>query len=224
MTILIVEDDAIAASYLEQMLTEGGFHVIANVESGKEAITVAKHKKPDLILMDIMLKDAMSGIDAAQNIHRFNKEIKIIFLTAYAEENMIEEAIKSDACGYFLKPYNKSEILANLKILQAQKKLQNVANASVIQLIHPYHYNLEYQQLYCNNQEVHLSKNERKIMDYFCHNTHKVLPFDKLIDHLWDEHKDQDNLRSLIRRIRKKTTYNLIVNINKMGYKIALEV
>ena len=120
MKILIVEDEVIAASYLNQIVTEAGYSVVGTVGTGQGAIELAKSKKPDLILMDIMLKDAISGVDAAVNIGYTNPEIMIVFLTAYTEASMIETAKEANTIGYFLKPYNKKEIIANLHIIASK--------------------------------------------------------------------------------------------------------
>lgn len=226
MNILIVEDEVIAASFLKEMLVNAGYTVIGTVGTGRGAIELARSKKPDLILMDIMLKDAISGVDAAVEIQLYQKDICIVFLTSYSDEAMIETAIEASATGYFLKPYNQDEILANLKILNAkiakQKNNLTPERKNTLQLANGYSYCYTNQQLYHQNSEVFLSKKEHQIIDYLCQNAQNVLEFETIIKYIWDSPKSQQTLRSLIHRIREKTCRDLILNINKTGYKIGL--
>jgi len=229
MRVLIVEDETIAARYLKEIVLEVGYEVVASVATGKGAIELARLKKPDLILMDIMLKDNISGVDAAVEIQIQHKEIMIVFLTAYSDEEMIETAVKANAYGYYLKPYNRDEILANLKLLKAKKELMlkellpKTDTNTDIMLTHGYHYSLQEKQLYLNHTKIYLSKREHQIVDYFCHHTHLVIDFVTLIDAIWGTERPQQTLRSLIHRIREKTSQDLIISINKMGYKIGLK-
>lgn len=227
MKVLIVEDEIIAASYLKEMVLETGCKVVGTVGTGRGAIELASSKKPDLILMDIMLKDNISGVDAALEIQYRHKEITVIFLTAYSDTEMIETAIKSDAYGYFLKPYNKDEILANLRILKAKKDNSHCEDTSTeectIGLVDGYNYSLKYKQLYLHQKEIYLSKRESQIIEYFCNNRHRVNDFDTIIHHVWGAPKPQQTLRSVIHRIREKTSQSLIVSVNKMGYKLGLK-
>ena len=230
MTVLIVEDEVIAAHYLKQIVHKAGLSVIGTVQTGKEAIALAKNKKPELILMDIMLKDNISGVDAAVEICHFLKHVQIVFLTAYTEEGMIETAIEANTAGYFLKPYNKEEIIVNLKILAAKKEASSLQNtsktltqsSSILQLYGNYSYHLENKRLYKNNQEIYLSNNERRVLECLCANPHAILDFETIIEYVWLENKPQQRLRSLVGRLRKKTSYELLTNVNKYGYGITL--
>jgi len=226
MNILIVEDEVIAASYLKQIITQEGFNVIGMVGTGKGAIELTKLTKPNLILMDIMLEDNISGIDAAIEIHKFHKDIIIIFMTAYSDKEMIASSIEANAYSYFLKPYNKEEILANLHIIESKinpKESEVKIIESPILLTHGYTYHMTYNQLYLHQKEVYLSQRELQLLRYFCKHRHVVLNFDEIINYIWDTPKSQQTLRSLIHRIRVKTCQELVLNINKMGYKINLK-
>lgn len=226
MNILIVEDEVIASSYLKQIVTREGFHVIATEGTGKGAIALAKSEKPDLILMDIMLEDNISGIDAAIEIHKLNKDIIIIFLTAYSDKEMVASAIEANAYSYFLKPYNKEEILANLHIIAsklAKEVYEPEKQEPHVLLTQGYSYHETRNQLYSHQKEVYLSQRELQLIQYFCKHRHVVLNFDEIIHYIWDAPKSQQTLRSLIHRIRGKTCQELIVNVNKMGYTINLK-
>lgn len=113
--ILIVEDESIVAKDIAQSLKKLGYHVIDAVNSGEAAVLVADEKKPDLVLMDIMLKGEMSGIDAANFIHEKNN-IPVIFLTAYADESTLSKAKISEPYGYIIKPFKEIDLHSNIEM------------------------------------------------------------------------------------------------------------
>jgi len=221
MKILIVEDEVIAASYLKQIVTNAGFTVVGTADTGKGAIKLAKSKKPDLILMDIMLKDNISGVDAAITIGYSQAHIMIVFLTAYTESSMIEAAAEANTVGYFLKPYNKEEIITNLHLYASKKSIFSPENTEVVTLAQEYCYHLQTHQLFYKNHEIILTKKELQLMAYLCKNKQQVLSFDNIIKQLWGDDTPHQTLRSLIYRIRKKTHNDFIVSVSKRGYKIS---
>lgn len=111
--ILIVEDERILALGLKKKLEKLGFKVTDAVSTGENAIESVKNDKPDLILMDIVLKGEMDGIDAAKLIINLHN-IPIIYLTAYADDKTIERAVKTYPYGYLMKPYQERELKANI--------------------------------------------------------------------------------------------------------------
>ena len=113
--ILIVEDESIVAKDIAQSLKKLGYNVIETVSSGEAAVIIAEEKRPDLVLMDIMLKGEMSGIDAANFIHEKNN-IPVIFLTAYADESTLSKAKISEPYGYIIKPFKEIDLHSNIEM------------------------------------------------------------------------------------------------------------
>ena len=102
--ILIVEDESIVAKDIQQSLKKLGYNVVDVVSTGENAIVSATEKNPDLVLMDIMLKGSMSGIEAAQVIKE-KLNIPVIFLTAYADESTFSKAKITEPYGYIIKKF-----------------------------------------------------------------------------------------------------------------------
>lgn len=113
--IIIVEDELIAAESLAFDLKKSGYEVIDIVDCGEEAFVKASQIKPDLMLMDIMLGGAVDGILASQKISS-QLQIPIVFLTAYADEETLEKAKKTQPYGYLIKPYKLQELKATIEI------------------------------------------------------------------------------------------------------------
>jgi two-component system, LytTR family, response regulator LytT len=113
--ILVVEDESIVAKDIQHSLKKLGYNVVDTVSTGENAIAAANDKKPDLVLMDIMLKGAMSGIDAAQEI-REKLNIPIIFLTAYADESTFSKAKVTEPYGYIIKPFKEIDLHTSIEM------------------------------------------------------------------------------------------------------------
>ncbi len=113
--IMIVEDEGIVARDLEKTLLRLGYEVTAIVHSGQAAVTEAAGGKPDLVLMDILLRGEMDGITAAAQI-REQANIPIIFLTAYADNEILKRAIATEPFAYILKPFRERELHTNIEM------------------------------------------------------------------------------------------------------------
>ncbi|WP_052374304.1 response regulator [Methanobacterium sp. SMA-27] len=120
-TILIVEDEGLSAMGLQRTLKFWGYDVSTSVFSKKEAIKKAKEIKPDLILMDIVLKGDGDGIDAVWEINN-SMDVPIIYLTAYSDEETIKRANITKPFDYIIKPYKEEELHESIeKALQKHK-------------------------------------------------------------------------------------------------------
>lgn len=218
-TILIVEDSLISAEYLRGRLEDEGYTVIAVVDTGQEAVEMAHQYKPNIILMDIMLKDSLSGTEAAVQIHRDNPVCKIIFLTAYAEKEMLDYADESQAYAYLLKPYREQEILATIRLALSQDKKRE-SSTHIIKLSDGYYFHIKLHRLCKDKQEVMLSKNAHKFIEILVKNRNSTVSNEQIGYYIWNECKSDNTLRSLLHRIREKTNDNLIQNVKGMGYCI----
>ena len=114
-TIQIVEDDGILAAHLQSMLTRLGYHPLPPVATGEAAIAAATQNRPDIILMDIQLADNINGIAAAIQIQS-SAHIPVIFLTAFSQENLLQEARAAAPYGYLIKPVLERELAATISM------------------------------------------------------------------------------------------------------------
>ena len=113
-SILIVEDEVIIAKDMSLTLAKLGYQITGHCVSGEEAIGMAEEKHPDIIVMDIMLKGEMTGIDAAKEIHnKYN--IPVVFITAYSDEDTISRANSSSPFGYIVKPFKANDLRATIE-------------------------------------------------------------------------------------------------------------
>src|SRR5438309_8784018 len=113
--ILIVEDEAIVAEDISESLARLGYRQTTIVDSGKEAVEMAAQIHPGLVLMDIKLKGAMDGIEAAHEIRR-RLRVPIIYLSANADPKTVERARMTEPFGYLIKPYNELELRSTIEM------------------------------------------------------------------------------------------------------------
>jgi PAS domain S-box-containing protein len=107
--ILIVEDDPIIARDLEETLTRSGYKVIAIASSGEEAVKKVVEHQPDLILMDIVLKGSMDGIEATACILA-RCDLPFVYLSAYSDSETLKRAKSTRPFGYVIKPFTEHEL------------------------------------------------------------------------------------------------------------------
>ena len=120
-SILLVDDEAVITTQLEERLIRMGYSVVGRAASAEEGIEMARRLRPDLILMDIVMPGEMDGIDATEIIGR-EMAIPVIFLTAYGDDRYIERAKKVNPEGYIIKPYQENEIKAVIEIVMERRR------------------------------------------------------------------------------------------------------
>lgn len=108
---MIVEDEAIIAKDIENILINYGYRIVGVYSKAEDAIASLNSNRPDLILMDVVLKGDMDGIEAAKLINQTIR-VPIIFITAYADEITINRIKNVNPYGYFLKPFEEKELRA----------------------------------------------------------------------------------------------------------------
>lgn len=133
--ILVVEDDAVEAMGITRTLESFGYQVPYVASRGEEAVIKASELMPDLILMDIILKGKINGIEAAYKIKKHN--MPLIFLTSHSEESTVQKAKLTGPYGYLIKPFSVQELkftieLALFKASQEKKLKESEENFKTI--------------------------------------------------------------------------------------------
>jgi two-component system, LytTR family, response regulator LytT len=113
--IFIVEDESIVAKDIQNSLTKLGYDVIGFANNGKDAIDKITESTPDLVLMDIMIKGGMTGIEVSEKIKE-TMNIPVIFLTAYADEGTLSRAKITEPYGYILKPFKEIDLHSTIEM------------------------------------------------------------------------------------------------------------
>ncbi len=120
--ILVVEDEHIVAMGIRMMLKNLGYTVTGIVSSGEAAITQAESTLPDLVLMDIMLKGDLDGIEASKEIIT-RLGIPVIYLTACSDRKVLER-IWNTGSGYIVKPFDEKDLKKGIDLVLVQHRLE----------------------------------------------------------------------------------------------------
>lgn len=112
--ILVAEDEALTRTILRARLEKLGHQVVAEAENGVQAVEAARTHKPDAIIMDIRMPE-MDGIEAARQIVG-EKPTAILFLTAFSEDTLVEQASDAGALAYLMKPFRKEDLAPALEV------------------------------------------------------------------------------------------------------------
>ncbi|GAA3916801.1 response regulator [Chitinophaga oryziterrae] len=112
--VLIVEDEFIVASNLQQVLQRSGYEVSGIAASAEEAEESLKRNRPDIVLLDIRLQGERSGIDIARKLK--SEHIAFVYLSANSNQKVLEEAKMTYPDGFLVKPYRKKDLLIMLDI------------------------------------------------------------------------------------------------------------
>ena len=114
-SVYIVEDESIVAKDIQNSLKKLGYNVLGISNNGADAIKQIVELEPNIVLMDIMIKGPLTGIDVAEKIKK-EYNIPVIFLTAYADESTLAKAKITEPYGYILKPFKEIDLHSTIEM------------------------------------------------------------------------------------------------------------
>ncbi len=132
--ILIVEDDVFSANIIKRILTNRGYEITDVVSDSKDVLSSVENIIPDLILMDIVLRGTMDGIELA-SIIKNKHDIPIIYLTGDASEETIQRAKITEPFGYLIKPISEMTLLTNIELTIFKQNEQIKRNLQILKKV-----------------------------------------------------------------------------------------
>ena len=110
MKVLIAEDEPIVTRYLKRILeASGGFEVMAECESGEEALEACRLDRPDLLITDIRMP-GITGLELIRRVKQYNANVQVVIVSAYKDFSYAKEAISLGVEDYITKPINPDEL------------------------------------------------------------------------------------------------------------------
>lgn len=224
-SILIVEDDKYIMSLISMLLKDEGYKSYSAV-TGKEAIGLFFANHPDITLLDLGLPD-MDGIEVIRQI-REKSSNPIIVVSAREEESEIIKALDGGADDYVTKPFYTGELLARIRV--AQRKINSTTNPDNLEAFICDNLTVDYTKglVFVDDNEVHLTPMEYKLLKILIANRGKVLTHNYIINQVWGygEVGDAKSLRvfmaSLRRKIERDTANpRFILTQMGIGYRFA---
>ncbi|MGA1939411.1 response regulator transcription factor [Arcobacter sp. YIC-310] len=184
-----------------------------------EAKQEYKKESPCLIIIDSNFDD-YSIIDFMKEVREDDIKTAFIILSKSTENKYFVELIELYITKYILKPYDKNTIL---KALNKCMEIIERRLYSNFKLADNIFFNFQTQSIIKDNKSYVLNKKESLLLDLFIQNQGRVVSYEEIEYHIWDNECTQAALKSLIRDLRKKTHKNMIKNYSGIGYKLELK-
>ena len=219
-TVLIIEDDTTMLRGLKDNFEFKGYRVITAVD-GEEGLNAALDKKPDLIILDIMLPK-INGYEICRLIRQENLNMPIIMLTAKGEESDIVLGLNLGADDYVTKPFSIKELLARAvaflrRSRQAEQDVYEFADYSL---------DIPARKLTCRGDEIKLSPKEFKLLELFVKRPGRALTRDEILNVVWgyDCYVGPRSIDRFVTTLRNKIERDphrprFIHTIREIGYK-----
>jgi two-component system chemotaxis response regulator CheY len=109
-TVLVCDDAIFMRTMISDILSQAGFEIVGEADSGVQAVEKYRQLKPDLVTMDIVMPD-MGGIEAVREICKTNPEARILMCSAMGQQALVVEAIQAGAKDFVVKPFQPSRVL-----------------------------------------------------------------------------------------------------------------
>ena len=119
--VLIVDDSAFVVKQLQQIFVSEQYNVVGTAENGEEGVLMYKEYKPDLVTMDITMPK-MDGITALTKIIEYDKNAKVVMVSALGKEDMVKKALLAGAKNYITKPLDRKKVLERIKMVLTKNK------------------------------------------------------------------------------------------------------
>jgi len=121
--VLVVEDEAVIGLDLAQHLGDFGYEVVGIAASGERARELAAASRPDLILMDVVIKGPQDGIETARAI-RADMDLPVVFLTAYSDADTLERIGQVAPYGYLVKPFRPADLRTTVEVARLRHRME----------------------------------------------------------------------------------------------------
>lgn len=215
--ILVLEDDELFASTLEDFLSDEEFEVdIAN--DGQECLNLNFEKNYDLYIFDINVPK-INGLDLLQQLRNSSDNTPTIFLTSYKDKDTLQDAFLKGCDDYLKKPVDLDELLLRIKALLKRNKKR----FDIIKLSNTLTFNPLNKRVYENNIDLNLPVKVLELMELFIENRGEIVTKEMIISKLWATSEDysEGSIRVYINQIKKLfENKESILNIKGVGYKI----
>ena len=216
--ILLLEDDELFASTLEDFLSDEGFAVdIAS--DGEVCLELNFKKNYDLYIFDINVPK-INGLDLLEQLRQSDDNTPTIFLTSYKDKDTLHDAFLKGCDDYLKKPVDLDELILRIKALLKRNKKQ----FQIIKLSDTLTFNPSNKRAYENEVDLNLPVKVLELLELFLENKGEIVTKNMIISKLWtiQEEYSEGSIRVYINHIKKLLGKESILNIKGIGYKIEL--
>jgi len=216
--ILLLEDDELFSSSLEDFLSEYDYDVDI-AKDGDEAIEFSYKNRYDLYLFDINVPK-IDGITVLSELRKQDDFIPTIFLTSYKDDETLKKCFKSGCDDFLKKPVNLDELL--LRIDAILKRVGKVSK--IFKFDNEYFYDFESRQVFKDNKAITIPYKVILLLELFIQRNNSLVKQDEIIERLWSrsEEYSEGSIRLYVSRVREIVGKTKVKNIKKIGYEVKL--
>jgi len=223
--ILVVDDDPRLIRLVREVLTAAGYAVVSRA-GGEQAVQAAAVEQPDLILLDIVMKD-FDGHQVCRRVREFS-DVPIIMLTARIAEPDLLAAFEAGADDYITKPFSSKELLARVRAVLKRSRAAAAPSEEGRLVCGDITIDLGRRRVTAGDRPIYLTATEYALLLQLASHRDQVLLHEQLLTEVWGApyRDDVDYLRSYIHHLRKKLEWDpsnptLIVTVQGVGYMLA---
>jgi len=217
MRLLLLEDDFEYRQTIKEYL-ESLDYKIDDFDNGEEALNAIYEKNYLLLILDIRVPK-LSGYELVKHLRENNNNTPVIYITSLTDINNLSLGYELGCNDYIKKPFSPKEL--KYRIEQLIKLFYSKENQELIELNNGFQYNVLNNELFSNEGVVNLTKKEKDLL--FCLISHKnqFVSIENLRIEVWDDkYINESDIRISIKKIRDKTTKELIITQRGLGYKV----
>lgn len=221
--VLIVENEIFTAHNIKNTLMEFGYEVLDIILNFEEALESLHKSVPDVIITDIKLQGNKDGIELVKQIQKL-KNIPIIYLTSYDDDETMARAIQTNPVSYLIKPFIKSQLKSALllAVFKINRSNKLIIDKRCKPLGFDYYFDMETKSLFYKNKPIKLSVNERKLLTILVEAKGSIVSFYEIEYILWPESQVTSGaIRTLVYRLRSKLEYKLIEAVPQKGFRLS---
>jgi two component transcriptional regulator, winged helix family len=226
MKLLVIEDDAMAATYLQRGLTESG-HVVDVAHDGEVGLQLALQTEYDVLLVDRMLP-RRDGLSLIRMLRADGRKTPVLVLSALAQVDQRVEGLRAGGDDYLVKPYAFAEVLARVDALVRRAQPQQTTAPEVL-AVADLELDLARRRVVRAGQLIRLQPRELRLLEYLMRRAGRIVTRTMLLEQVWDLHFDpQTNVvDSQISRLRSKIDRDfdtpLLHTLRGVGYRLGDE-
>ena len=212
--ILLLEDDALFAETLIDLLEDEGYEVV-HTPNGQSALDITYEQKFDIYLLDINVP-LINGVTLLKELREAEDSTAAIFLTSHKDKEMLKKGFESGVDDYLTKPFDNDELLLRINSVLRRTKQDEVKCISLL-----CHDEIHKRVLY-DEHELELSKKEYELLVVLMQNVNKTVSKELIMDELWStsESGSDGAIRVYINRLKQLLPQMRIENIRGIGYKL----
>ena len=221
-SILIIEDDTLALSFLANIMRRY-FKNVITAANGNQAGDIVLSQHIDIILTDMRMP-YQDGADFVKQLLELDLNIPVIFMSAYTDSETLLRVIPLNITDYLIKPIEIDKVLA-----LAKKSLEGKAAATnnnhveknIILLVNGITIDMMHKVVSKDNEMIFLTKKEFELLTLFIKNKYSVLSKTQIEYAIWyDEMTSESSVKTLIKKLRSKIGEEAIITVKNIGYKI----